>query len=507
MSSADNWTSCCCFYLGNRLNAFAPNGDLHTLGEIYKGAGLEALRGFQAGGTHVDGCGTCPYSIDARPHPQSYFDIVPTEATLSDRQLANLTLVRDDFQRGEVRPASKPLRAAFYFSWGCNLSCTFCYQVPWRDQWRTALPDDLFERCRDDFLSMLQVECIGGEPFAIPSALNFMRKFCADPELASVRLRITTNGTLLHKHMRWLKGKERVSYYVSLDSVGAGYEHLRVGAHWPQMHANLLALQEAIRTDRPEWRLLTYALLMKSGIPYLPEFARFHTENRISTMFDVLRLNRGNEEVVYHEDVVAFPALLDDIPGWRNYFNEALAIFEQAGCSSEAHSLAELLGKVDRARRQPWRNTRPFEGRPLATVEGAENMLRLIAAPLGKDEAAEIGVIDRLAGFKSADLEYGLAAKIVFTGGAPGGGTFGIRLVYPAQLAQESAYSHSILYEMQPFLLGSWREYTADDRRIVDMVVHSTAPACADTVLLLAFMNARPNIRNVLPVAFEIWVE
>jgi organic radical activating enzyme len=82
--------------------------------------------------------------------------------------------------------------AAFYFSWGCNLSCAFCYQVPWRDQWRTALPDDLFERCRDDFLSMLQVECIGGEPFAIPSALSFMRKFVADPELAQVRLSDTS---------------------------------------------------------------------------------------------------------------------------------------------------------------------------------------------------------------------------------------------------------------------------------------------------------------------------
>ncbi len=129
MSSADNWTSCCCFYLGDRLNAVAPNGDLHSLGDIHESAGLEALRDFQSGGPHVDGCGTCPYSIDARPAPQPYFDFTTTEAYLSERQQANLDLVRSDFQRGETRPTSKPLRAAFYFSWGCNLSCAFCYQV------------------------------------------------------------------------------------------------------------------------------------------------------------------------------------------------------------------------------------------------------------------------------------------------------------------------------------------------------------------------------------------
>jgi len=504
MSSADNWTSCCCFYLGDRLSAFAENGEPRRLDEVRSGKGMEALRAFQAGGPPVDGCGTCPYSIDVASQTHFYFDFAVTDP-LSERQQANLELVRAEFERGELRPLSKPLRAAFYFSWGCNLACAFCYQVPWRDQWRTALPDDLFERCRDDFLSMLQVECIGGEPFAIPGALAFMRKFAADPELAPVRLRLTTNGTLLHKHLRWLRNKDRVSFYVSLDSVGDGYEYLRVGAQWPQMRANLLAVQQAIRSDRPEWRLLTYALLMKSAIPHLPDFARFHTENGITTMFDMLRLNRGNEEEIYHQDVVAFPALLDDIPGWRDYFTEALAIFEAAGFSGEARSLAGLLDRIDRARQLPWRAARPFEGIRRAVVEGADNLLRLIAGPVGQDDTAEITIVDGVAGFKSGNLDYGLAAKITFTGGAPGGGTFGLRLIYPAELAPEQGYCHSILYEMQPFLLGAWRDDRAGDQRVVDMVVRATAPAGTDSILLLTFMNASPGRRNILPVRLEIW--
>ena len=156
-------------------------------------------------------------------------------------------------------------------------------------------------------------------------------------------------------------------------------------------------------------------------------------------------------------------------------------------------------------RRQPWRQIRPFDGQPLVTVEGADNILRLIACPIGKDDDAQASIIDEVPGFKSGTLEFGLAAKITFTGGAPGGGTFGLRLIFPDALPEEACYCQSILYEMQTFLLGSWREYRVDDRRIVDMVVHSTASAKADTILLVTFMNARPNLWNALPVAFEIW--
>ncbi len=222
-------------------------------------------------------------------------------------------------------------------------------------------------------------------------------------------------------------------------------------------------------------------------------------------MFDMLRLNRGNEEVVYHEDVVGFPALLDHIPGWRNYFTEALSIFEKSGFTGEARSLGNLLDRIDRTRRQPWRSIRPFDGHQLVTVEGADNIVRLIACPIGKDDDAQVNTVNGVPRFKSGKLEFGLAAKITFTGGAPGGGTFGIRLIFPDELTEETCYCHSVLYETQPFLLGSWREYRANDRRIVDMVVHSTTLAGTDTILLVTFMNARPNIWNALPIAFEIW--
>ncbi|AMW34375.1 hypothetical protein AY555_03315 [Haematospirillum jordaniae] len=45
---------------------------------------------------------------------------------------------------------------------------------------------------------------MGGDPFAIPSALKFMRCFVDDPDLDAVRLNIFTNGHLIDRHLDWL---------------------------------------------------------------------------------------------------------------------------------------------------------------------------------------------------------------------------------------------------------------------------------------------------------------
>ncbi len=510
VSSADNRTSVCCRFLGKAPTTFDTGGRVRPLAELWHSPEIQAVRRLQSGHESLSGCSSCPNSIE-RPQTtrQVYFDYNDTEH-LSPGQQANLDLARREFEAGTLEPISLPLRYLLYFSWFCNLSCTICNQLPNRDQMRAALPDDLFEQWREALAVALQVECFGGEPFTIPPAIAFMRKFAADPEMDPVRLRITTNGTLLHKHLDWLKQKRRVTLNVSIDSIGAGYERIRVGGSWEQVRANLLAAQHIAHSEQPEWVVSTNALITKTGIPFLPEFARFHVESGLNTFFQALRFDRGNEEVLYHEDVLAFPGLLKEVEGWRDFFAEAIAILADGGLNGAAEGLSGFYEQLKRSEHHPYYRINPF-GLRLAVVEGAANILGLVAGSVGKAETDSIiasppDIVEGNAGFVSMDPDFGLAIRITFGHGVPSGGIIGLRLAWSLPLPVGSIPCHALFYDMPPFQLLSWKESTSAAERTIDMVIRDTVAARTQIAMVPTMMNAKIGIRNALPDRLEIWI-
>lgn len=354
ITAAENKISSCCYYRGPVI-PLAPLMDSQPeIAEVWNDPRLQAVRALQSTDGHADGdngCAGCHF-FENRPDRQSapYVDFDALLASgLSPEQHANTQAARDDYRCGRVQPTALPLRYFLLFGQTCNIDCVMCIQIPTRKH-EIELSWPLLQKWWTAFSSAISVDVIGGEPLAIPSAIKFIRAFVADPALEAVRLTLFTNGTIVHKHLEALKAKRRLGFAISLDSIGAGYERIRAGGTWAEVERNLLAIRALMDTSHPDWTLSTNALVMKSGLPYLAEFARFHVAHRIPCTFHSINLSRGMEEPQYAEDIVSYPWLLDDSPDWRDHFDQAIAIYREAGFTTEVGQLELFRDRIGHQR-------------------------------------------------------------------------------------------------------------------------------------------------------------
>ena len=196
VSSADNRTSPCCELLGPAPATFNPDMSLRSPAELWNDPQMHMVRRAQSGGKNSPGCDGCVYSIDTPEPARKTYRLFQVPDSLTAEQAANLALAWQEYDATAIHLKSLPLRYTLFFGWFCNIDCMLCNQLPHRDSMPQTLPSDIFEQWREPFRSALEVECIGGEPFAIPSAVAFMRKFVTAEDLTSVRMRITTNATI-----------------------------------------------------------------------------------------------------------------------------------------------------------------------------------------------------------------------------------------------------------------------------------------------------------------------
>jgi len=337
ISAPDNCVSACCFYAGQKdlwhdeprdIREYWQSSAMRTIRQIN---GLKELPG-------PNGCSTCFY-FQNRKEGHEYFKFDVAFPDLSAAQRDNLNRARQDFEQGIERVTCTPLRIYANFGFACNLSCTMCHQVPRRGQNSRQVRAETILSWRDALKAALDVTVIGGEPFVLPEAVAFIRAFVEEPEYDSVRLTICTNGTVHHKHLQTLRKKRKLSLAVSLDSIGAAYEQIRVDGKWNVVEKNILDFVEIQRTDRPDWSLQTNALVLKRGIPLLPQFAEWHARHGIVTSFYDFINSRGTEDAFYSENALHNPQVLDDLPDWEHYFNEAVSTFKKAGQHVAANSL------------------------------------------------------------------------------------------------------------------------------------------------------------------------
>lgn len=500
LSPAENRVTACCEFTAAGGALVTPAGQPTPIGELWNGSHLQEMRRIQAGRSPPPhGCGGCAQSYDSTAQHAPFAAIDDTG--LTEPQAANLAELRRDWSDRSPISHGWPARYVIFFGWGCNLRCRICNQVPHRDGFRSQLPPEAFALWRPAMALAAEVECLGGEPFAIPAGLAFMQAFAAAEDLARVPLKITTNATLLARHFDWLAGKQRIFFNVSIDSVGAGYEGIRLGGKWETVAANLREIRRRMRHEQPQWRLVTNALYTRTGLAHLPDFARFHVAEDIHTGFNQLRPTRGIEETVYAEDLIRFPHLVDEVPCGRAKLDEAIAIFEHGGFDGEAAALRHLRHAVRSGNRTA--PDRAVMTRVLATVQGPE-VARMVIGGLGRHPPEPTRRSGGL-GFAATADDQGIVLGVNFHGTLPEDGRVMLRLIWERLAPEAEAPCLAVLYDQPDFSLLSWTETSTEGGGVIkDLAVCAIGDPQRPKRLLLSLMTAGRDHFNRLPDRVEL---
>ena len=346
MSAPDNRVTACCYYGG----ATDP-WDGGSLESYWNGPLMQGLRRlqFNPDPPKGHGCETCHLFTNRPGGTDDVYDLTTMPEGLSRRQEANWRLASEEYRAGAQVLKSRPARVYGNFGFACNISCTMCHQVPRRLDNRSTISADHLLSWADDLEAAQEVHVIGGEPFVLPEAIRFIRGFTAQDRFESVRLVLASNGTVLHKHWATLHRKMKLSVTISLDGMGEPFEGVRIGAKWGDVERNILRLIEAQATGRPEWRLKTASLIQKSTIANLPDFARWHAKHGLATQFSDFISAPGVEDTFHRENFLHNPQLLAEVPGWREYFDEAVSIFAKAGMTTEVRDLSYFKDRVEKS--------------------------------------------------------------------------------------------------------------------------------------------------------------
>lgn len=351
MSGPDNRVTACCYYAGETDEW----GDTsRTMDDYWNSARMRYLRRLQTDMSPPEkhGCSGCHLYANRAGGIEEVYDLSSESlpAGLSPKQEENWRLSQQEYRAGADVLACRPARVYANFGFACNISCTMCHQVPRRLGNRRTMSADQLLSWGDDVERARQMIVIGGEPFVLPEAVRFIRGFIGDESrYEAVRLAITTNGTVLHKHWKTIHQKRRVDFVISLDGVGKAFETVRLRANWADVERNVLRLMEARSTDRPEWEISTASLIQKSTLRNLPEFARWHVRHQVPTLVSDFISAPGVEDTFYRENFLHNPELLADVPDWREYFDEAISVFSSARRVAEVNSLTFYKARVEEA--------------------------------------------------------------------------------------------------------------------------------------------------------------
>lgn len=353
ISSADDQVTPCCYYRGP---TDPWSNEFRALDDYWNSANMQKVRAINSG-SEVDltgGCEGCYYFAKAQAHLGSaaaYFpDFLTPYPDLSPEQQANWLAAIEDYENGRTRLRSTPLRFYVNFGFACNLSCTMCHQVPRRKQLPRQVNADVLLKWKPYLKAAIDLTVIGGEPFVLKEAINFIRAVIEDPEFEPVQLGICTNGTLLHRHMDLLARKRKLHLAVSLDTIGQEFEQIRIGADWKQIERNILEFQAVGRRLGFPWEVFAPCMLLKTNIPRLVEYAEWAIRNDVKPGFYDFINAPGIEKTHEQENVVAHPSLLGEIPNWERHFVLAVDRLRHSKWISAADQLDTLYGQLRESR-------------------------------------------------------------------------------------------------------------------------------------------------------------
>jgi hypothetical protein len=231
----------------------------------------------------------------------------------------------------------------------------------------------------------------------------------------------------------------------------------------------MLSVLEAKSKDRPDWGISTNANMQKAGIPYLPQFAKWHVKHGIRTFFYDFISAPGVEDTYHRDNVLHNPHLLDGIPGWKDSIDEAISIFRAAAWDGEASQLEQYRDRVasnaeeradyiSKMRRQRNRN----DWSPIVQASGQRNwsgILNSYPAP-GKSPVPTVKV-DGLTAFQETRLGDHFATPYFKVKSGPDQGRFRIRAHWPKGVPNDAytRLAHLIVQDEFHTELADFREY------------------------------------------------
>lgn len=163
----------------------------------------------------------------------------------------------------------------------CNLDCIMCYQD--RND-RRALPASFFKDLEPLFVTMQEVQIIGGEPFAIRRLRKFMRNFPRD-RYPDARFAIVSNGTLHDDKTLQIVRDLRVSWMsISVDAASdATYARIRRGG---DLETTLRGVRRWIDVGRDGGFPVHMAFtVMRDNVDEMPQFAQLAHELGADVLF------------------------------------------------------------------------------------------------------------------------------------------------------------------------------------------------------------------------------
>lgn len=389
ISSADDCVSACCYYRGPKepwRDQFRPVSD------YWNSAEMQTIRRINSGqGKAGNGCEGC-YYLGQKGESEPYFShfLMPRD-DLTEGQRRNWERAIDDYENRRLVTESTPLRYYVNFGFACNLSCVMCHQVPRRAANKRQVSADILRQWKTQMVNAIDITVIGGEPFILVEALNFIRTVIEDPDFENVQLTICTNGTLHHKHFDLLRKKRKLQLVVSLDTIGEAYEAIRVNSSWAVVERNIVAFQELGRELGYDWGVQTPCMLLKTNVPKLEDFARWAVEHNTSPGFYDFIVGLGIEETFDHENVIAHPQLVLDVPDWDGCFTRAIAVLQHGGATGAAaqlenlyHQVRQNLERTEADRDAAVLFDESADWRPLLVRSGPEALARLEHSHYGK---------------------------------------------------------------------------------------------------------------------------
>jgi sulfatase maturation enzyme AslB (radical SAM superfamily) len=347
-----NTSARCCCYWHDAEDRWDADG--FDVAKLWNSPLMRRKRGVVASddatGSGCDGCQYLKYATASR------FATPPDD--LNPRQRENWERALANFAARRTVVDSWPVKYYMNFGLACNIDCIHCCQTADRGVDTRQLPVEALLAKKEHLVGAYEFAVIGGEPLAVKSARRFIDAVIADPDYADVLLSLYTNGTLLDQYVEKLQAMRKVAVCLSLDSSGAAFEYIRKGGRWDVVERNILAFKEAGARRGLAWRVNVAAVVMKTSLANLLPFVDWCIRHDFPVHFvPLLSQTAGGALNTDPEDIFRFPELLDDLSGWQDVFDEAIARLTAKGwIDAGARPLAlmkqELETKRDVARRE-----------------------------------------------------------------------------------------------------------------------------------------------------------
>lgn len=306
-----NMTACCF----NRMNVLGTYPH-QSIAAAWKGAEAEFLRSKIKEQKLDGGCKLCGILLDSGNYSG-------TKAIHYDEYAHNplKNKLRDVLG---MQPQFFPKVFEFEISNTCNLACTMCsgyFSSTIREK-REKLPalpnpydDDFVDQVADFLPGLTDMKFLGGEPFMVELYLKIWENVIKHKP--SVRIHITTNGTVLNSRIKDLLKKLKAGIILSIDSINKeNFEAIRVGAKFEKVIDNLDYFSEYTKKQRTY--LSISSCVMTSNWRDIPDLIHFANKRDIYIHFNVV-WNPGHLSLRY----LHFSDLKEIVAYYDNQFFES----------------------------------------------------------------------------------------------------------------------------------------------------------------------------------------